>query len=243
MRWTTFIARAVRPSVVETTPQCTDRSTVSEDSMTLHSTTLRALILLVLPLASAAAQQDSAATRICLAPPSAETATGNSTSAIDAVREAFTSFLTGPSLGVTPLSARLESQVREEARAAGCPYLLLSAVKHVRKTGGGGLLRRMAGGAVQQGAWAAAAGAGSTVGRVAAGAAAGAVGAAAYDFASSVRTKDELTLTYRLESAAGQVLVDKTERRKAQSDGQDLLTPIVENAAKAIAAAVAKGRR
>jgi hypothetical protein len=75
---------------------------------------------------------------------------------------------------------------------------------------------------------------------LAAGAAAGAAGAVAYDFASSTKTKDELSLTYHLESAAGKVLVDETEKRKAQSDGEDLLTPVVEKAAEAVAAAVAK---
>jgi hypothetical protein len=73
---------------------------------------------------------------------------------------------------------------------------------------------------------------------VAASAAAGAASAAAWDFATAVRTKDELTLTYRLEGADGAKLVEKTEKRKAESDGEDLLTPLVERAAEAIAAAV-----
>jgi hypothetical protein len=149
----------------------------------------------------------------------------------------------GPTIRVTPLNARLQSQVREEAKLAGCPYLLLTTVKQVHKTGGGGLLGRMAGGAGQQGAWSAAGGAGSTAGRVAASAAAGAAGTAASDWASSVKTKDQLSLTYRLEAADGKVLVEKTEKRKAESDGEDLLTPLVEHAAEAIAAAVAKAPR
>ena len=93
---------------------------------------------------------------------------------------------------------------------------------------------------MQQGVWSAGAATGSTAGVVAAGAAAGAAGALASHFASSVKTKDELTLTYHVESAAGKVLVDETEKRKAQSDGEDLLTPVVEKAAEAVAAAVAK---
>jgi hypothetical protein len=192
------------------------------------------------PLLSASAQPSADTTRICLAPATVETAVGNAADAVNAVRETFTGYLTGPSLGALPLSARLQSQAREEAKAAACPYLLLPTVKHVRKSGGGGLLRRMAGGAAQQGAWSAGAAAGSTVGGIAAGAAAGAAGVAAYDYASWVRTKDEMTLTYRLESAAGKVLLEKSEKRKAQSDGEDLLTPLVQNAAEAVVAAAAK---
>jgi hypothetical protein len=54
----------------------------------------------------------------------------------------------------------------------------------------GGLLRRMAGGAAEQGVWSVAAGAGSTAGRIAAGAAAGAPRTAAWNYAHHFRTKD-----------------------------------------------------
>jgi hypothetical protein len=192
------------------------------------------------PVASA---QDTAAaapkaTQICLAPTAVEAAP-KGLDPVAAVRDAFTSFLTGPSLGVQPLNARLQSQVREEAKLAGCRFLLLPSVKHQRKTGGG-LLGKVAGGAVQQGAWSAAGSAGSTVGRVVAGAAAGAGTAAVHDYAYGSRNKDELTLRYRLESAAGAVLVEKSEKQKAKSDGEDLLTPVVQRASEAVVEATAK---
>ena len=87
-----------------------------------------------------------APTRICLAPPVVEGNGENAAPAMTAVKETFTSFLTGPTLAVSPLSARLQSQVREEAKAAGCQFLLMTTVKPVHKTGGG-LLNRMAGAA------------------------------------------------------------------------------------------------
>lgn len=187
-----------------------------------------------------AAQSSPDATRVCLAPSSVEVAGGATNSAIDAARESFASFLTGPSLRAEPLKSRLPSQVKEEARQAGCPYVLLTTIKHVQKRSGGGLLKRMAAGAAQQGAWEAGVASGSTAGRIAGQAAYGAVGQAAYDYAVTIRNKDELTLGYRLETADGKVLVEKREKRKAQQDGEDLLTPLVESAAEAIAAAVAK---
>ena len=209
-------------------------------------TTMRLLAgafpLLLAPPA-AVAQNDAVGaptvTHICLAPAAVEAApTG--VDPLAAVRDAFASFLTGPTLAVLPLNARLQSQVRQEAKLSGCVFLLLPAVKHERRSGGGGILGKVAGGAVQQGAWAVTGSAGSTVGRVVAGAAAGAASSAVYDYASSSRSKDELTLSYRLESGAGALLIEKTEKRKAKSDGEDLLTPLVQRAAETIAEAAAK---
>lgn len=176
-------------------------------------------------------------TRICLAPASIEATVGDASAATNAVREAFASYLTGPSLRPQPLTARLESQAREEAHQAGCPYLLLPTLKHVHKRGGG-LLGKMASGAAREGAYSAAVSAGSTAGRVGASAAAGAASSALYDYAFSVRSNDELTLGYRLEAGDGSVLVEKQEKRKAKSDGEDLLTPAVQHAAEAVVAAI-----
>jgi hypothetical protein len=203
--------------------------------MRRHLATL--LLLATLAPASGTAQSGEGAKRICLAPASVKSTPGSAATAADAVREAFTTFLTGPTLSVAPLSARLESQLREEARLADCRFTLLTTVEHRRKSGSS-LLSRAAGSAVQHGAWRAGAEAGSGVARVAADAAVGAVSATASDWASAVRTKDELALTYRLEGADANVLLEKRVKRKAQSDGEDLLTPLVEQAAVAIADAV-----
>jgi hypothetical protein len=194
------------------------------------------------PAQAAPAQAGAAKAHICLAPTSVETSTGTAATAMSAVRETFTSFLTGPTLETAPLTSRLASQVREEAAASNCPYLLLTTLKQVRKTsgGGGGLLGRVATGAVQQGAYSASGAVSNDAARVATNAAAGGVTGAASSYGSSTQTKDELTLTTHLESADGKVLVDMTDSRKADANGEDLLTPLVEKASTAIANAVAK---
>ena len=211
-----------------------------------YDVTLRAagaLLFLGLPLAAAAAQDPAPAAsvaQICLAPASVEAAP-NGVDPVAAVSAAFSTFLNGPTLAVQPLSSRLQSQARQEARLGGCGFLLLTTVKHERKTGGGGFLRKMAGGAAQQGAWAVGGSTGgSMVGRVAAGAVAGAASSSINDYAMASRQRDDLTLTYRLEDADGKVLVEKSEKRKATADGEDLLTPIAQKASEAIAQAVAK---
>jgi hypothetical protein len=179
--------------------------------------------------------------RICLAPATVESSVGDASSAANAVREVFTSMLTGPSLQTQALSARLASQVREEARQANCPYLLLTTFKHQHKRKGGSLIGRMAAGAAQQGAWEAGVASGSSVGRIAGQAAYGAAGQAAYNYAVSVQNNDEVTLGYRLETMDGTVVVEKQDKRKAKSDGEDLLTPMAQHSAETIVAEI--GRR
>ena len=97
----------------------------------------------------ARAQAQADTTIICLAPTSVEENSGNATQAMDATRETFTSYLTGPSLATHPLQAKLESQFRQEARQAKCPYLLLTTLKHVHKKSGGSVFGKMAAGAAQ----------------------------------------------------------------------------------------------
>ena len=215
-----------------------------EDAMTRRTDALPTLALALGLLAGTAgpargqAQPDT--TWICLAPTSVEETSGNATKAMDAARETFTSFLSGPSLATYPLKAKLESQVREEARQADCSYLLLTTLKHVQKKSGGSMFGKMAAGAAQQGAYEAGVASGSTVGRIAGTAAYGAAGQAAYNYAVAVHNKDEITLKYRLEKSDGTVLAEKEDKRKAKSDGEDLLTPMVQQASEAIATAVGK---
>ena len=174
--------------------------------------------------------------RICLAPAVVEAST-NAAAAVDAVRESFVSFLTGPTLAATPLKARLESQAREEAKQAGCPFILLTTLKVAAKRSGGGMLGQIAAGAARQGAWEAGVRSGSAVGRIAGSAAYGGLSQAAYNYAATIRNKDEITLGWRLEAADGTVLVEKREKKNAKSDGEDLLTPLVQQAAEQIVAA------
>ena len=199
--------------------------------------TLQAIVLITLTASVAAAQQEGNVTRICLAPASVEASSGNATAAVDAARETFNAFLTGPSLKAEPLQSRLESQAREEAKQAGCPWTLYTSLKVVSKKSGGSLLGQVAAGAVREGAYAAGHATGTTAGRVAGTAVYSAANQAAWNYATTTRTKDELTLGYRLESAEGAVLLDKKEKRQAKADGEDLLTPLVQAASEQIVAA------
>ena len=197
----------------------------------------QAIILLTLTADVAAAQQEGAVTRICLAPASVEASSGNAAAAVDATRETFTAFLTGPSLKADPLKSRLESQAREEAKQAGCPWILFTSLKVVSKKSGGSVLGQMAASAAREGAYAAGQATGTTAGRVAGSAVYSGANQAAWNYATTTRHKDELTIGYRLEAADGSVLLDKKEKRQAKADGEDLLTPMVQTASEQIVAA------
>ena len=110
------------------------------ESRDRHSVSLSgAHVGLRLAVSNGTAQERAAPTRICLAPASIESTSGSANAAIDAARETFTTYLTGPTLEAKPLQARLASQVREEARQADCRYLLLTTLKHEHKRSGGGV--------------------------------------------------------------------------------------------------------
>lgn len=182
-----------------------------------------------------APEQASAKTCICLAPTRAQMVTGVNEDAVQAVRDTFSTFLNGPGLAVTALTARLESQVREEARQGECVYLLLTSLTHKRKgrgvfskiatDSGSSTLFRIPGG--------------STVASDIAIAAATGAASAALRLAADIKEKDELRLEYRLEEPdQSRVIVEKTEKAKASADGQDVLTPMVEKAAETLATAI-----
>jgi hypothetical protein len=191
------------------------------------------LLLMVLsaPLADA---QVHAASRLCLAPASVQMTGVSPDQALAAVRETFAAFLAGPSLEVVPLAARTPSQVREEAQLAGCTATVFVTLRHTRKQGGG-LLGRLAGAALQDASrQAPTGGIAGSVTRAATEEAAAAV----RDLSASTQARDELTLEYRLARADGGPGVEGRGRRKAGADGEDLLTPLVEQAAARIAEAV-----
>jgi hypothetical protein len=168
--------------------------------------------------------------RICVAPASAETVVGHAADLSAAVRDSMAIFLTGPDTVVTPLSAQLFSQAREEARRAGCPFVLYPSVRHERK--GGGTFGRIVADAVQGGVRTAAAAAPSAASRVAESAVSAV--AANVAVAREIKPRDTLDLHYRFESADGRVLVDKHEKRKARAEGEDLVTPLARTAVETI---------
>lgn len=180
-------------------------------------------------------RQESVQTCIAMVVPSVRGVEGSATDVGAALRELFASYLTGPSMQVIPLDARLATHAMDEAQQKGCSNLLAVTLTRKRKSGGG-LLGKVMGQAGSSVAW------GIPGGSMTTAVARGAVMAASEavnELASSTREKDELTLEYAVTGADGRtVLSPKQDKAKAKADGEDLVTPLVERAATAIAAAV-----
>lgn len=199
---------------------------------------LHLALAVIVASTSAATSATRTSAPICLAPASAQFPSTDATVASATVTELFKSYLTGPSLSVVPLTARLASQAREEARGAHCKFVLFVTARAERHKSDGALAR-VAGQAAQGAAWGASFEAGTAAKRVASMSAVSAARAAT-DIAATTKTHDELELSYKLESETGAVLKEGKAKQKAKSDGEDLLTPLVEHAAEEIAAIVAK---
>ncbi|HZM93612.1 MAG TPA: hypothetical protein VFB92_09335 [Vicinamibacterales bacterium] len=181
--------------------------------------------------------QTGAPAPVCVAIvlPSVQGVEGDATQVASAVRELLRSFLTGPSMQSVLIEARLPSQSIEEARQKNCGRVLTAALTRKRGSGGG-LLGRVVGQAGTTAAWSLP---GGGVGGALARGAAVAATQTASEVASSTKAKDEMRIEYRLSPVSGgTTLGPKTERAKAKVDGEDLLTPLVQKVAEAVAAAL-----
>jgi len=184
--------------------------------------------------AGAGPQQSSPSSRatcIALPLPSLRGAEGSSTVVATSVRDLVSSYLTGPSLRTITLDARLPDQALEEARQKTCASLLTITLTRKRSSGGG--FGRVLGEAAGAAAWQLPYGANATVSVARSAAIAGST--AVSSLASNTRAKDELQLEYRLMSDAQAVLREGKDAAKAKADGEDLLTPLVERMATAVA--------
>ncbi|HKP84861.1 MAG TPA: hypothetical protein VJZ26_02115 [Blastocatellia bacterium] len=182
---------------------------------------------------SASTPKKEGAVRIGIVMPKAQMIDGGfpAERAAEAVRNTFAGFINGPSIEVVALSARLPEQAFEEARQSQCDYILFSTL--TQKKGGGGMFGKVLGNV------AGAAGAVIPYGGGAGGAAASTAIYTTAAIASSIKAKDELTLEYKLQSIGGQrPAVLNTTKAKAKTDGEDVVTPLIEKAAQTIISAV-----
>lgn len=203
-----------------------------------------AFAILVLTLASqpAFAQEPGASpgSAVCVAVMAATMTgvEGDAAAAGTAVRDLFVTFLTGPSIRPLPLESRLRVQAVEEAKQKNCSYFIHVSLS--RKPGGdGGGLGAALGRAAGTAAWyvPGAAGAGRVVRGVSV-ATAQVVG----ELASTTRAKDELKIEWSLTATdqQGRIPSPRSEKLKARSHGEDLLTPLVQRASEAVAETVLK---
>jgi hypothetical protein len=149
----------------------------------------------------------------------------------EAVRNTLINYLRGPAVEIVALDARVPMQVEAEARQKECDYVVYTTATH-KKGGGGGFGGFMKKAAPVMGSVPIGGIAGSAGGATAAHATTTAVYTAAH-VAGSVKSKDELTLEYTLQKAGSAVASNKL-KAKANSDGEDIISRLVEQAATAV---------
>lgn len=152
-----------------------------------------------------------------------------------AIQNTLTQYMKGTKVEIVSLEAKLASAIEAEAKERECDYVLYATVSHKKGGGGFGMFKAIApalGNVVPM------AGMGSAAGQVAGQVASTAIYTAA-GATSNVKPKDELTLDIKLQNGSTAALT-KQFKAKAKSAGEDIISPIVEQAATAIVETVGK---
>jgi hypothetical protein len=161
------------------------------------------------------------------------TSVGEGVSAADlrrAVEHSLGEYVKGTKVEIIPMEAKLAAAQVQEAKDMGCDYLLMATVAHKKGGGGFGGFGKMFSTVAPL------AGYGSVAGQVAASAVVTAV-----SLSGNMKSKDELTMDLKLQSIAdNSVAMAKQLKAKAKSDGEDIISQIIEQAAQALIDTVGK---
>jgi hypothetical protein len=171
--------------------------------------------------------------RIGLVLPRVQMGTNEAAQAAEGVRNMFAEYLNGPTIQVALLSARIPSQYAIEAQRAECDYTLAASVVH-RRGSDGAALGKVLGNFGGYGGY-------IPAGDAVQGAIVNGVIQTATDFATSTHAKDVMQLDYQLQvPGSSKPLLTQTNKSRAKSDGEDLLTPLIEQAAEAVGAEISR---
>ena len=210
--------------------------------------------LLALSLALALPATSMGATKICLVLPKAQLGQGSSGADVaEPVRATLTAYLSGPATELVPVTARIPMQIDAEATQLGCAYVLYSAVTQKK---GGGFSKLLGAAAPLAQVMPAMAGMGSMGANYSAIMATQAVATAATTAAaksaqeeamealggaakSNIKKGDQITLEYRLVRPGDEKAVATASVvGKAKENGEDLVSPLIEQAATAVLTAI-----
>jgi hypothetical protein len=148
------------------------------------------------------------------------------------LRAMLMQYLAAPSVEVIPIAALLQEQGEAEGKAKQCDFLVYSSMSQ-KKPGGGGFLKSAMGMANMIPIVGMAGGMGGMIAATTAATAA----SQATTLSSGIKAKADLTLEYQIKALGNDALpVRKTLNAKANADGEDVITPLVEQEATAIMA-------
>ena len=153
-----------------------------------------------------------------------------------AVQSTLTSFLKVPNVEVIPLEARLSSAITAEAQQKECDYVIYTNVSHKKGGGGGfgGMFGQALGTAIGQ---TGIGHTGSVAGNIAGQVATQSI-VSATSLSSNVKSKDEITLDLKLNKGDGSAALAKVYKVKAKSNGDDIISQVIEQAAEEVVATI-----
>jgi hypothetical protein len=152
-----------------------------------------------------------------------------------AIRNTLVEYLKSPNLEVVLIEAKLPSQIDTEARQKECDFVIYSNVEHKKGGSKFGAFAPALSHVASLGGYS-----GSTAGAVA-GQVASTVIITAANVSANVKAKDQLTLDMRLQAPGNATpMVAQQYKAKAQSNGEDIISPIIEQAAQTILDAAKK---
>jgi hypothetical protein len=194
--------------------------------------------------------------RIGVAPPEAQVGQGNNAGAdySSPIRNVEVALMSGPAIEIAALDSHVAMQLQAEAQQKQCDYILFSSVAVKHSSGGGfgkfakfggvaasltpvgGMARGMGGAAAATAASAAASAAAQAAQQQAISQLAG--------FNGQIKSKDDVTVQYQL-IATGQTapLVQNSLKGKAKSDGEDVLTPLLQQTANTVLTEVSSAKK
>lgn len=152
------------------------------------------------------------------------------------LREIIAGYFQGTEVEIVPLDARIPQALADEAEEKDCKFILQTVVTQKKGGGGFGMFKKIApvvGSVVPMAGMA-----GGVTGAIATSVAQTALYTAA-DIAGNTKSKDQFTFEYSLTAAqGGAVKANNSLKAKAGSDGEDVLSPMIEKMAEAVLAAV-----
>jgi hypothetical protein len=181
--------------------------------------------------------------RIGVAPPEAQVGQGNNAGAdySTPIRNAEVALMSGPAVEIAALDSHIAMQLQAEAQQKQCDFILFSSVSVKHPSGGFGKFMKMAAPVASMAPMAGMGkGMGGAIAAQAAGAAASAAAMSAQQqamnqlagFNGQIKSKDDVSVQYQLVATGqGTPRLQDTLKAKAKSDGEDVLTPLLQEAA------------
>jgi hypothetical protein len=144
----------------------------------------------------------------------------------ESVRTVEEQFLSGPKIEIVRISALLPVQATAEAKEKQCDYVLASSLSQKKSSGGFGALKTLSAATPM-----AAMIPGAGVAAMAASQSLAIASTTAVVASSGVKAKAEVSFEYSLSSGDGTNVLRDAQKTKARTDGEDVVTPLIQRAA------------